>query len=103
MSGGGPLISPDLNVILLVPICPHTLSNRPIVVGGDAVLELRVSTRNEPGSVHITCDGQNSYEVSPTDRVAVCRAGPPVRLIHPAGYDHFEILRAKLGWGGNRH
>lgn len=103
MSGGGPLISPDLNVILLVPICPHTLSNRPIVVGGDTVLELRVSERNEPGTVHITCDGQNTYPVGPEDRVTLCRAGPPVRLIHPAGHDHFEILRGKLGWGGNRH
>jgi len=103
LSGGGPLIMPDLDTILLVPICPHTLSNRPIVLGGNAVLELRLSPRTEPGHAHITCDGQTSIAVRPDDRVLIRKAARPVCLIHPAGHDHFDILRAKLNWGGNRH
>ena len=103
LSGGGPLVCPNLNAILLVPICPHTLGNRPIVVGGDDVLELRVSERNENGHVHITCDGQNSFVLSPDDKVTIRKAARPVRLLHPTGYDHFDILRNKLRWGGQRH
>jgi len=103
LSGGGPLVMPDLDAIVLVPICPHTLSNRPIVVSGNAVLELRLSPRTEPGHAHITCDGQTSLPIDVSDRVLIRKAARPVCLIHPAGHDHFDILRAKLNWGGNRH
>jgi NAD+ kinase len=103
LSGGGPLVSPGLNAILLVPICPHTLSNRPIVVSGDSVLELVVSERTTGDQVHITCDGQTSFAVPRGHRVVLRKSACPVRLIHPAGHDHFHTLRAKLGWGGNRH
>ena len=102
LSGGGPLITPDLDAILLVPICPHTLSNRPVVIGANAEIELRVSPRNDAGHVHITCDGQDSIELQANDRVLIRKAPRPVRLIHPTGHDHFDILRAKLGWGGKR-
>lgn len=103
LSGGGPLVSPELNAILLVPICPHALSNRPIVVGGDAEIELHVSGRTEEGKVHVTCDGQNSFPLKREHRVVLRKSANPVRLIHPAGHDHFHTLRAKLGWGSNHH
>lgn len=100
LSGGGPLITPDLDAILLVPICPHTLSNRPLVISANSEIELRVSPRNAPGHVHITCDGQDSIELQAGDRISIRKSPHPVRLIHPAGHDHFDTLRAKLGWGG---
>lgn len=102
LSGGGPLITPDLDAILLVPICPHTLSNRPLVISAKSQIELRVSPRNAPGHVHITCDGQDSLELGVEDRVLIRKSPHPVRLIHPSGHDHFDTLRAKLGWGGKR-
>ncbi|MEN8175651.1 MAG: NAD(+) kinase, partial [Pseudomonadota bacterium] len=94
LSGGGPLVMPDLDTILLVPICPHTLSNRPVVISGESEVELRVSPRNQRGHVHVTCDGQESFPVSADQRVLVRKSERPARLIHPAGHDHFDTLRA---------
>ncbi|BAN68998.1 NAD(+) kinase [endosymbiont of unidentified scaly snail isolate Monju] len=100
LSGGGPLLSPALDAIALVPICPHTLSNRPIVVHGRNVVRLRVCGKTLPDHVRVTCDGQVTLEVGPGEDVVLRRHSPPLRLIHPAGHDHFQILRTKLHWGG---
>lgn len=97
LSGGGPLLQPDLNATLLVPICPHTLSNRPIVVGGDSLIEITVSSRTELDHVRITCDGQTCLPMNGR-RIRIRKHHNRVRLIHPKGHDHFQILRAKLGW-----
>ncbi len=99
LSGGGPLLSPGLDAIALVPICPHTLSNRPIVVDGHSEIRIRVCGRTEPEHVRVTCDGQAILEVGPEDDILVRRHEHTLRLLHPAGHDHFQILRAKLGWG----
>lgn len=99
LSGGGPLIHPDLDALLLVPICPHTLSNRPLVVGGDSLIELRIANF-EPGQVRLTCDGQQDLPLSEAP-IRIRRSPHRARLIHPTGHDHFAILRAKLGWGGH--
>ncbi len=98
LSGGGPLMEPDLNALVLVPICPHTLSNRPIVVGGDKCIELAVCGNTDPANVRVSCDGQADLEISHGDRVRIRRHPGTVRLIHPQGHDHFDILREKLGW-----
>ncbi len=100
LSGGGPLLSPALDAIALVPICPHTLSNRPIVVHGRNVVRFRVCGRTPPDHVRVTCDGQVTLEVGPDEDVVLRRHPHPLRLIHPAGHDHFQILRTKLHWGG---
>ncbi len=97
LSGGGPLLQPDLNATLLVPICPHTLSNRPIVVGGDSPIEIAVSPRTELAHVRVTCDGQTCLPMTGRS-IHICKHDHRVRLIHPLGHDHFQILRAKLGW-----
>ena len=97
LSGGGPLLQPDLNASLLVPICPHTLSNRPIVVGGDSVIDITVSPRTELEHVRVTCDGQTCLPMNGR-RIRIGKHRNRVRLIHPQGHDHFQILRAKLGW-----
>jgi len=101
LSGGGPLLHPTLDVIVLVSICPHTLSNRPLVVPGNSRIEIRVCGFDQ-GHVHITCDGQNNLSPQPNARVLVQKTGKPVRLLHPEGHDHYAILRAKLGWGGHQ-
>jgi NAD+ kinase len=100
LSGGGPLLHPALDVIVLVSICPHTLSNRPLVVPGDSRIEIRVCGFDQ-GHVHVTCDGQTNLQPQPHARVLVQKAAKPVRLLHPQGHDHYAILRAKLGWGGH--
>ncbi len=102
LSGGGPLLAPGLDAIVLVPICPHTLSNRPIVVHGGCELTVTVSERTDPDHVRITCDGQATLQVGPGDRLVVRKHPRQVRLFHPTDHDHFELLRAKLAWGGHR-
>jgi NAD+ kinase len=99
LSGGGPLMDPNLDALLLVPICPHTLSNRPLVVPGDSRIELRI--RNfDPTQVRMTIDGQIDLRLSCDAPIRVERSKRSIRLLHPRGHDHWRILRAKLGWGG---
>jgi NAD+ kinase len=99
LSGGGPLMTPDLDAVALVPICPHTLSNRPIVVAASSVIEISVCGQTDPGDVRITCDGASHLTLQDGERVTVSRHPTAVRLLHPVGHDHFDVLRAKLGWG----
>lgn len=98
LSGGGPILHPSLNALVLVPICPHTLSNRPLVVDGDSVVEIVVGTP-EINHASLTCDGDISARLTTGDRVIVRKKDKQLRLIHPANHDHFAILRAKLHWG----
>jgi len=103
LSGGGPLLHPALDAIALVPICPHTLSNRPIVIDGNAEITIKVCGDTPADQVRITCDGQDSLALPSEDKKFIIkRHKHSVRLIHPPGYDHFQILRNKLGWG-NHH
>jgi NAD+ kinase len=98
LSGGGPLVDPALDAILLVPICPHDLSNRPLVVPGDRRIQVRVRDLDQ-GHVKVTCDGQVDLQLPPRASVEVARHRHLAHLLHPRGHDHYQILRAKLGWG----
>jgi len=98
LSGGGPILHPSLDALALVPICPHTLTNRPIVIDGNSLVEIVVGTR-EIDQARLTCDGDIECELAPRDRVRVQKKDKIIRLIHPQGHDHFNILRAKLQWG----
>ena len=98
LSGGGPLLHPALNAVVLVPISPHTLSNRPLVVAGASHIEIHIRERDRD-HVHVTCDGRTTAIVQSPVRVFVEQAPRPIRLLHPKGHDHYKILRAKLGWG----
>jgi len=101
LSGGGPILMPTLNAIVLVPICPHTLSNRPIVVDGDS--EIGIVVRDcKQDHAQMTCDGQTNYDLREGDRILIAKKAQPIRLIHPANHDYFQILRAKLRWGSKR-
>ena len=97
LSGGGPILHPGLNAIALVTICPHTLSNRPIVVGDAAEIEIIV--KDEGGTeAQITCDGQVNLPLLSSDCINIRKKAHKLRLIHPPGYNYYEILRAKLRW-----
>ena len=98
LSGGGPLLHPSLSAMVMVPICPHTLSDRPIVVGGDRAIRIVISGVDRAQAM-ATFDGQTSETLEPEDMVEIRRAPRPLRLIHPKGYSYFRILRDKLRWG----
>lgn len=100
LSGGGPLMDPALDAILLVPVCPHDLSNRPLVVPGGRRIEVRVCGHDH-GHARMTCDGQTEVPLPRESRIEVGRHPDRACLLHPQGHDHYQILRAKLGWGGH--
>ena len=98
LSGGGPILHPSLDAMLILPICPHTLSSRPIVVDADSDIEIRIRENiREMGQV--VSDGQNNIDVAAGDRVRIRRRARKIRLLHPKDYDYFSILREKLHWG----
>lgn len=97
LAGGGPILHPGLEAMVLVPICPHTLSNRPIVVDMDSRIEIALG-EGDQAEGHLTCDGQTTLALLPGDRVMIEKKPRRLRLIHPTGYDYFATLRSKLGW-----
>ena len=99
LSGGGPILQPDLDALVLVPICPHTMSFRPIVIDGESKIEIVV--KDSTDKAQVTCDGQTNQSLVSGDKVIIQRKDRVVRLIHPCKHDHYEILRAKLRWGEN--
>jgi len=97
LSAGGPVIFPSMNAILITPICPFTLSNRPIVVPDDAVIELRLKTDQE--EVALTLDGQVGFPLKIGDRVVIQKSETTFNLIQPSNRNYFDVLRDKLRWG----
>lgn len=99
LSGGGPIMHPSLETLAIVPICPHTLSNRPIVLPASQNIEILLS---QPGSVaRVNFDGQAAITMANQDRIIINRYPRPLTLLHPQNYDYFEILRAKLSWSSH--
>jgi len=97
MSAGGPIVHPGVASILITPICPHTLSDRPVVVRDTSEIELRLSVNSD--SVFLTLDGQTGVAMEGGDRVRITRAAEMLKLIQPPNKTYFEILRNKLKWG----
>lgn len=97
LSCGGPLVHPNMNANILVPICPHSLSNRPIVVDGDAEIKVVVCGHTTYRDIQVTCDGLKTTQPE-NGTVVINKHRNPVRLIHPTDHDHFNTLRVKLGW-----
>ncbi|ORU93409.1 MAG: NAD(+) kinase [Cycloclasticus sp. symbiont of Bathymodiolus heckerae] len=97
LSGGGPLMSPSLDAIVLVPINPHTLSNRPIVIDGKSEVGIKFSQRDKH-KAQLTCDNVILPDVLEGDLVSIKRYENKIRLLHPTDHDFFNILRVKLGW-----
>ncbi|MDI6801856.1 MAG: NAD(+)/NADH kinase [Thermodesulfovibrionales bacterium] len=97
LSAGGPILYPTLNSIVLTPICPHTLTNRPIVLPDDFTAEIIL--RSESEDVFLTLDGQAGFSLRKNDTVEVKKAGFTTKLLMPCERDYFQILRTKLKWG----
>lgn len=100
LSSGGPILYPTLEAITLVPICPHTLSHRPLVVSSDSVISIDIDPRCGT-TTQVTFDGQANQQLEPGDVIEIRRKEKTVTLLHPKDYDFFSILRAKLRWGDN--
>jgi NAD+ kinase len=97
LSAGGPILYPQVGAFVVTPICPHALSNRPLVVPDDMKIELIVMTGQE--AAFLTIDGQVGVELRDADRVVVTKARSKLKLVRPNDRVYFEILRAKLKWG----
>jgi NAD+ kinase len=96
LSAGGQILHPNLQAISLVPICPHTLSNRPIAVHSDSLIEITLMQFDE---AHLSFDGQFQVTLEVGDKIIVNRAEQTVSLLHPSDYCYFDMLRNKLNWG----
>lgn len=97
LSAGGPILHPGLNAVTLVPICPHTLSHRPIVIGADSVIEILLCESRDVNA-RVSFDGQSNLDLEAGDRMVIRQHPNKLLLIHPEDYDYFHILRTKLGW-----
>jgi NAD+ kinase len=98
LSCGGPIVEPDLDVWVLAPISPHTLSDRPIVVRAGSKIQLHMSDRFESRG-QVTCDGSAIGDLAQGDNLFVEGADAQITLLHPPGYDYYRLLRSKLHWG----
>ena len=99
LSGGGPIMHPSLNTLAIVPICPHTLSNRPIVLPADQPIEVRLG--KDSTIAKLSYDGHSTTRFGQDNRVLITRYPQPLSLLHPEDYDYFSVLRAKLYWSAS--
>ncbi|OGF44231.1 MAG: hypothetical protein A2452_05490 [Candidatus Firestonebacteria bacterium RIFOXYC2_FULL_39_67] len=97
LSAGGPIVSPKLNGIIITPICPHMLSNRPIIVPDDSVLKIFVKAKGG-NAVKVTADGQMECLIAEETPIIIRKTGVPVKLVVPSKNSFYEILRQKLNW-----
>ncbi|MFW9298229.1 NAD(+) kinase, partial [Glaesserella parasuis] len=97
LSAGGPILTPNLNAIALVPMNPHSLSSRPLVVDGDSVISMRFAEYNQSNLV-ISCDSQRLLPFSPDERILVQKSPDKLSLLHLKDYNYFNVLGSKLGW-----
>ncbi|MFQ5610058.1 MAG: NAD(+)/NADH kinase [Woeseiaceae bacterium] len=98
LSCGGPILEPQIDAIALVPVCPHTLTDRPIVIPASEGVTVRLLDRADT-KAGVSVDGHSIGEISPADRLLIKKADARITLIHPPGYDFYAILRSKLYWG----
>ena len=98
LSCGGPIISPQLDAIVVVPVCPHTLTDRPLVIPAGLDIEVTLLERHET-KASITVDGHAVDEIRPDDKLIISAADKRITLVHPPGFDFYGILRSKLFWG----
>ncbi|MEE9275587.1 MAG: NAD(+)/NADH kinase [bacterium] len=100
LSAGGPLVLPGLKVMIINPICPHTLSNRPVVIPADAPVEVVIfpDIEVENRKMILTLDGEHGCELEPDDLLRVTESPDPIRLVRPSDTDFFQIMRDKLHW-----
>lgn len=98
LSGGGPILTPNLDALTLVPMFPHTLSSRPIVVDANSIIKSKISFDNT-ANLQVSCDSHIALTVEPGDEIYIKKNQNKLSLIHPKDYNYFNVLRTKLGWG----
>jgi NAD+ kinase len=98
LSAGGPIMHPQLNAVILVPMFSHSLNSRPLVIDGDSKVNIRISDQNE-NNLQISCDGHESHIVKPGQHLSIEKNTKYLRLLHPRQYHYYDTLRIKLGWG----
>lgn len=96
LSGGGPIMHPTLDAMVLVPLNPHTLTSRPLVIDGNSEIKIRITTPKVRPLA--SCDGQEGVRVQQDDVICVRKRPHRLKLIHPPGHDFYEVCRSKLGW-----
>jgi NAD+ kinase len=96
LAAGGPIVHPDLDVLVITPICPHMLTNRPLLIPGFAEVGVDFSAAEEPA--YLTLDGQTGTQIGLNHRVAITKSENKVKLVRPTDKNYFEILRSKLRW-----
>lgn len=100
LSGGGPIVYPTLPNIILVPMFPHTLSARPIVIDENSEISIVLSKSNSTDA-RVSCDGQVHFTASPGEEITIGKYDKQIKLIHPENYSYYSVLREKLGWNLN--
>ena len=98
LSCGGPIIRPDVAALVMVPICPHTLSDRPLVLPGSSRIQVRLPPGTE-GRAQVICDGEELGQLDASQTLEIVAAQESVTLLHPKDYNYYELLRSKLNWG----
>jgi len=98
LSCGGPIVAPHLDVLVVAPICPHTLSDRPIVVSARSVITVKLIDRPDTRA-QVTCDGVSLGELAPGDRLEIHPTAQKITLLHPNKFEYYRLLRSKLHWG----
>ncbi len=98
LSCGGPIVEPALDVWVLAPVCPHTLSDRPVIVSAQSRLMIQLTERTG-AQAQVACDGETLGEMDTRGRLFVEKAAERIVLLHPSGYDYYRVLRSKLHWG----
>ncbi|NLI83637.1 MAG: NAD(+)/NADH kinase [Deltaproteobacteria bacterium] len=99
LSAGGPIMVPSAHAIILTPICPFTLANRPLIL--PAHVTVSIEPEGQVRRLTLSCDGQVGCALTPSDRIVICADANPVRCVKTPSVDYFEILRSKLKWGQN--
>ncbi|MDP3705653.1 MAG: NAD(+) kinase [Legionellaceae bacterium] len=98
LSAGGPIMHPQLDATVMVPMFSHSLSSRPLVIDGQSIVELRISESND-NDLQISCDGHESCLIKPGQRISIQKNKRQLHLLHPTDYHYYDTLRIKLGWG----
>jgi len=98
LSAGGPILTPDLEAMIIVPICPHSLNHRPLVVSGNSVIEIKLSSGSR-SPAQVALDGQDNLDFSPGDILRIERRKKSLMLLHPRNHHFLRTLRSKLRWG----
>ena len=98
LAAGGPIVHPSMDALVLTPIAPHTLTNRPIVISADREVRVKSAGTNAGDEVYVTVDGQTGFALNEGDEIAITKADRPIRLIRATTRSYFEVLRQKLKW-----